>query len=944
MLADFDPSRRQFLKTSMVAGVGVYVANLGSPAFAALFEEGILAPTDAAWDAEAARMRFRLDGVSKVTGAKVFARDIRARDMPHWPDRQSHAFILRTTHCDRTYEGFDLARLEAEDLLPDRVVTAQDLERDGIVVPEFYGPDLLLATGQTPSYLGYPVAILIYHDFARYSIAKNRLKFKQDVIRYGQGTGYPQRDPYGTFRYIRVGNDDAYQPDVYSALQETVLTPDYRKRHPIWPQALKNGSDAETAMYHAERIEEQLASPPEGWVVFEREYYSQYTDHFAMEADNSNCWYDRASGAMHVVCGTQSPAELASWMPELLAKSRFASKRFFLHPAYTVGYGSKDASVFPYYGLVAALYADGHPVRLANDRYEQFQATMKRHPFSMRHRIAVERDSGKFQIFKLVLDANGGGRANYSNSVAFVGATAAQGIYYFPSSDLTAQANYSRMPEAGSYRGYGTLQTMSATEMMIDELAAELGIDPIELRLRNLLKAGMKNTQGAIPAGASRAGEVLHRARRHPLWTEREQRKQAYEAAHPGKRYGVGFGCVQKDFGHGAEGVFSEVELTPEGRIRLRNIGAEMGTGYATGQAAVCAAWLGRAADEIRTAETEWSDMQMESSGNPYIMAQDEQDRLARNPRWTPLLMQASSASNSAYYFSFPTIEAARIIFRHGLWPAALEYWSRGIGGGQAAPYVVREQEARWVDGKLTASGMEPLSLEFLARRAHEMGGVTAAMAHAFNRWAWATAEYEIDGQRENLPLDGLALKYGAGADSQKRRSMTSPRGYHLLDRANVHYPPTQRNNAGVTYYSACGTLVALAVDTGSGEVEVLDHHTILECGNPIVPELVSGQLQGGVAMGIGHALFEDMPLYEDGPGNGTWNINRYRIPRAKDVAVWRQTSEILPPLSDSDPHKGMAEVVMIPVIPAIANGVAHAIGHRFTRLPITPDKILEVL
>ena len=44
------------------------------------------------------------------------------------------------------------------------------------------------------------------------------------------------------------------------------------------------------------------------------------------------------------------------------------------------------------------------------------------------------------------------------------------------------------------------------------------------------------------------------------------------------------------------------------------------------------------------------------------------------------------------------------------LWPVALEYWQRGIGGGQAAPYVVREQDARWEQGKLTANGMEPLS------------------------------------------------------------------------------------------------------------------------------------------------------------------------------------------------------------------------------------------
>ncbi|KZS22579.1 xanthine dehydrogenase [Wohlfahrtiimonas chitiniclastica] len=59
-----------------------------------------------------------------------------------------------------------------------------------------------------------------------------------------------------------------------------------------------------------------------------------------------------------------------------------------------------------------------------------------------------------------------------------------------------------------------------------------------------------------------------------------------------------------------------------------------------------------------------------------------------------------------------------------------------------------------------------------------------------------------------------------------------------------------------------------------------------------IVPQLVSGQIQGGTAMGIGHALMEELPLYDDGPGNGTWNFNRYILPRAKDVAVWQQSTD----------------------------------------------------
>jgi CO/xanthine dehydrogenase Mo-binding subunit len=107
-----------------------------------------------------------------------------------------------------------------------------------------------------------------------------------------------------------------------------------------------------------------------------------------------------------------------------------------------------------------------------------------------------------------------------------LGATGAQSIYYLPKSDLAATAIASPAVVAGSARDYGTQQSMGATEMMVDEIAEMLDLDPIEFRLRNVLKSGMKNTQGAVPAGAVRADEILERARAHPLWTGRAARKK----------------------------------------------------------------------------------------------------------------------------------------------------------------------------------------------------------------------------------------------------------------------------------------------------------------------------------------------------------------------------------------------------------------------------------
>lgn len=921
-------SRRRFLRHSVIAGISVYLAPLHSKAFAALFENQLL--TLPAWDPASKHLRFRIDGKAKAMGKKVFARDIRATDMPHWPAMQSHAFILRVTQADKRFDGLDLSLLE-EGLQPDRLVTAEDLARDGLAFPPFYGDDMLLAQGKTPAYLGQAVAILIYHDFARYSVAKNRLKFQDQVIRYGEETGPLERDPWGTFRYVRVGGETSQDDDIFSSMKDLPIFPAAVKKHlPVWPVGREGGKLDEQGMYYAEQISQQLAAPPDDWLVLTRDYSTQSVDTAALEADNSNGWYDVEKQTLHLVIASQSPQEVMESLPQMLAKSALSVTQVILHPCYTVGYGSKDHYNFPYYGAIASLYGEGKPVRLANDRYEQFQSGLKRHPYAMHYTMGVDKKTGQLQSFKGDMIVNGGGRSNFTPSVVMVGVTAAQSIYYFPKSDLQAVGIASRALDAGSARGYGTLQTMAATEMMIDEIAAELEIDPIALRLRNVLKSGMKNTQGAIAAGAIRADEVLEKAAKHPLWLNRTQAKRDYEAAHPGKRYGVGFACVQKDFGTGSDTSFARVEISEQGKITLHHSAAELGTGTSSSQAVLCAQWLGHPADETHLSVTDWSALPVVSSGDPYTMSQAEQDRLAENPLWSPSYCSPSSASNSAYFFSHATLEAARQVFIQGIWPAALALWQQGIGGGQAAPFVVRREDARWVEGGLTADGMQILPIELLAKTAWQMGLTTGAVVHVFNRWQWAEADFILGHQTVRLPIDALAVR---------RQDQ-----YQVIPRRKAYYPPVQRNNAAVTYYSAMGTLVELAVDTATGQVELLNHHSILECGNQIVPELVSGQIQGGLAMGIGHALHEYLPLYEEGPGNGTWNFNRYHLPLAKDVALWKQTSEILPPLSETDPAKGMAEVVMIPVVAGIVNAIAAAIGHRFRDLPVRAENILEVL
>ena len=96
--------------------------------------------------------------------------------------------------------------------------------------------------------------------------------------------------------------------------------------------------------------------------------------------------------------------------------------------------------------------------------------------------------------------------------------------------------------------------------------------------------------------------------------------------------------------------------------------------------------------------------------------------------------------------------------------------------------------------------------------------------------------------------------------------------------------------------------------------------------------------------MGVGYTLLESLPPYEDGPGNGQWNLGQYLVARGSDLPLRDLEIEMLPPLSPDEPPKGIAEVVMIPVVPALLNAIHDAIGHRFPALPVTPAMLKGAL
>src|SRR5262249_37230906 len=171
-----------------------------------------------------------------------------------------------------------------------------------------------------------------------------------------------------------------------------------------------------------------------------------------------------------------------------------------------------------------------------------------------------------------------------------------------------------------------------------------------------------------------------------------------------------------------------------------------------------------------------------------------------------------------------PAAEAARVVFRFGLWPAALELW--GIAPND--PRANQWEKARWKDGQLILPGLAPLPLPAIAAKAHARNGVTGAMAHGFNRWAWSQATFAGNAQAWTADIDALAVRRGAGK-------------YIRIDRSSVTFPPTDLNRSGPTYTALCGTVVRIEIDRGTGALRIAKAYSVLECGQALVPQLVLG-------------------------------------------------------------------------------------------------------
>lgn len=899
--------RRQFLKYTYRSGLTAIVIRYLSPDKA--FSSPI--PGEAALIHQSLAGKQLYEGRIKATGGKIYAIDFRAKDMPGWPTTERRGVILRAPRVDLIYKGLDLDQMRQQygDF---NLVTGEHLNKWGcrgaapFLTSEFY-----LTSKSSPAYFGQPIALLSFKNVDDFLAVKSKIPELKRFIQFGGKASNQARPDYGTSRFVFY-QGKSLEPE-FSFMKDV---PDTGESNEL---ATKTQFQNLTNHY-IKKIQHELDQSV--WFKLQSSYSTQSVDPMFMEPENGLSWFDSKSQTLSLVLSTQSPHEDAVAIEEFFSRSNTHSiKRIIIHCCFLGGgFGGKDSSDFPLHLAIAAIAEPDVSHRIVHNRSDQFQGGLKRHASKTDISIAID-SNGHFQYLRSEIQFDGGGQNNYSFAVQSVGARNSAGGYHFPRSQIDAVAYASKSIPAGSMRGFGSFQSSFALECIIDEAAKVLGMDPIDIRLKNCHPSNSYTQTGVQLAIPTHAQKVLTHASRSAIWLNRARIKE--ERSHSDTLYGTGFAAGFKTFGKHENGCFAGVELSPDGWIKLYTPGVDMGNGSATTLSLSLSSILGRPADEVQIGVTNYFDAL--SLFSTTAKSQKDQDTLSLNPFWTPSLVISSAASTSAYHLRHSVVEAGKVILEFGLLPAI--YQLLGLRDSKAP---LSSQ-----DIALTASGAQykdgrSFSFAELAATAHRHNFVTGALVHAYYRQDWAEASFSLSERSYDTKIDALSVRHGI-------------KDYVAIPRRSVKYSPLRSLDGDANRMSSYAAIVSVSINKPSGEIRVVDVETFLDCGPTIKREIVEGQMQGSLAMGIGQALSEDLLLDNQSAGQGDWNLHLYKLTTAKDCALGSTKFNILES-SASDEPRGMSEVVFNPIPAAIANAVADAIQYRFKSLPIRPSDVKKSL
>jgi xanthine dehydrogenase D subunit len=491
----------------------------------------------------------------------------------------------------------------------------------------------------------------------------------------------------------------------------------------------------------------------------------------------------------------------------------------------------------------------GKPVKMSYPRDESFVGHVHRHPARMRYRHHATA-AGELVKVEADLLLDGGAYASTSWAVVSNAARLAAGPYRVPNAVVDAAVVRTNNPPCGAMRGFGAVQVCFAHEAQMDKLASALGVDPVELRLRNALTTGDTLPTGQVVTSTAPVAECIRATAAHPLpaplgddpeWLELPG--GAGRTADRGRVHrGIGFAVGYKNLMY-SEGYddSSEAHVRLErGVATVRCAVAEVGQGFVTIAAQIARTALGCDDAVLDRADT----TSVGSAGS-------------------------SSASRQTWMSGGAVLLACRSV----------------------------ADEVRLALAERLGVDADTLTHTDDGRLVSDDGTVDLTVADAAgDEPVEATAVHHHD---QTKPLD----RWGQG-------------------------------DADVTFAFAAHRAV-VDVDVDLGLVRVVQIATAQDVGRVLHPVQVLGQIEGGIAQGVGLAVMEEMVLDQGVVRNPSFTD--YLIPTIADMPEVLATCIEQPDPESPLGAKGVGETPTISSTAAVAAAIRNACGVDVSRVPVHP-------
>jgi carbon-monoxide dehydrogenase large subunit len=549
--------------------------------------------------------------------------------------------------------------------------------------------------------------------------------------------------------------------------------------------------------------------------------------------------YDAATGRTTLWCPTQNVHNVRGQLATALKL-----KEEQLHILCTDVGGGFGARGYAYPEHAALLWAAkklGRPLRWLADRSENFLAEVHGRDNITVAELALDAQH-RFTALRIRTLANIGAYiSSFGAAVpAMSGARAPTGVYAIPVLDHEVKMMFTNTSPVDAYRGAGRPEMGYLLERLVQRAAMELGVDAIELRLKNLVPAS--RMPYANPAGYTYDCGNFERILRGALaasdWDGFAARKAAATAR--GLRYGRGLACYVEITGSAKLSETVHMTAAADGSIVVHSGTQAIGQGLWTSYAQVVADQLGIDPLQIRVVQ---GDSDLPRSGG-------------------------------------------------------------GAGGSRGLQ----------VGGSAALAGAMALI---------EAGRALAAQA---------------------LEAAAADLEYGAG----RYRIAGTDRGIGLFELAAQQ--PGKRivcehteTVKGQTWPNGCH-VAEVEVDPETGEVRVARHSAVDDIGRVINPLTAESQVHGGIAQGLGQALFEQS-VYDESGQLITGSFMDYAMPRADQMPDMRtRFDESVPTQQNLLGAKGAGEAGCHGATPAVVNAVIDALGVRELDMPLTPERVWRAL